>query len=310
MSKTESKKSANSVKIIEVGPRDGLQNEKQILDIESKFQFALDLIDAGLKTVELTSFVRADRIPQMADAADLFTRVKKYFGDDFEKFNFPCLVPNLKGFENSQKVGVSEIALFTATSEEFNKKNINATIEESLNRFDQVMQEVDQSRMKVRGYISTVFGCPYQGETSIETLLKVSEHLFKQGVYEISLGDTIGVAHPEQVNTILERLKNEFDSDKFALHFHDTHGRAVANAYEAFRLGFTSFDASAGGLGGCPYAKGATGNVATEDLVEMFQLMGVDTGIDLKKLAQASSKVLKKINRESESRVHRLIMQS
>jgi hydroxymethylglutaryl-CoA lyase len=297
----------SQVKIIEVGPRDGLQNEKQILDIETKFQFILDLVEAGLNTVELTSFVRADRIPQMADAAELFAKVKSHFGKDFSKINFPCLVPNQKGYENSQKVGVSEIALFTATSEEFNKKNINATIDESLARFDQVMESAKADSIPVRGYISTVFGCPYQGETSVDILLKVSEHLLNKGVYEISLGDTIGVAQPAQVSMILERIKKEFKTENFALHFHDTHGRAVANAYEAYRLGFRSFDASAGGLGGCPYAKGATGNVATEDLVEMFNLMNVETGINLDKLVSASSKVLKMINRESESRVHKLI---
>lgn len=297
-----------AVKIIEVGPRDGLQNEKVILDLETKVQFILDLIQAGCRNVELTSFVRADRIPQMQDAGECYSRVKQELADQFQKLSLPCLVPNLKGYENSQKVGVREIALFTATSEEFNKKNINATIDESLERFDVVMTKANEDQVKVRGYISTVFGCPYQGETSLDILLRLCEHLLKCGVYEISLGDTIGVAQPQQVAKILEKIKQNFGTDEFALHFHDTKGRALANIYAAYQLGFKAFDSSAGGLGGCPYAKGATGNVATEDLVEFFGSMGVATGIDNKLLALASEKVFKKLNRASESKIHRLLL--
>lgn len=296
------------VKIIEVGPRDGLQNEVKILDIDTKVQFIMELLQAGCHTVELTSFVRPDKIPQMQDAAQCFERVKQELGQKFNEYSLPCLVPNIKGYENSQNVGVQEIALFTATSEEFNKKNINATIEESLERFDLVMAQAKADQVKVRGYISTVFGCPYEGETSVDILYKLCEHLLNQGVYEISLGDTIGVAHPEQVENILAGIKSRFATDNFALHFHDTHGRAIANIYQAYKLGFGAFDASAGGLGGCPYAKGATGNVATEDVLALFDKMGVTTGIDIRQVAKASQKVLEKLNRTSESKIHQLLV--
>ncbi|MFX3675627.1 MAG: hydroxymethylglutaryl-CoA lyase [bacterium] len=290
-----------SVRIIEVGPRDGLQNEKKILGTQTKADFILKLLAAGFQTIEATSFVRPDKIPQMADAHQLMKLLSEK-GADFSKL--PCLVPNLKGLELAQSLGVKEVAVFTATSEEFNKKNINAGIDESFKRISEVCQAARQSGQKVRGYVSTVFGCPYEGKTSLDTLKKVTMSLFDLGCYEVSLGDTIGIGHPEQVKTVYQSIKSEFDTQKIAWHFHDTRGIALANIYSAYQEGARVFDASAGGLGGCPYAKGASGNVASEDVVQMFELMGVSTGVDLTKLTEASSLILKSLGRESASKAY------
>lgn len=289
----------NKVSIIEVGPRDGLQNEKNILSLEVKTKLIELLVDAGFKTIEPTSFVRPEKIPQMADSKDLFKAILKHA----EKgVIFPALVPNQKGFENSIEAGARWIALFTATSNTFNKKNTNATIEESIERFKEFTPQALEKEQMIRGYVSTVFGCPYEGETSIDELLKVCEKLFKLGVYEISLGDTIGVANPLQVKTIISELKKNFDLDKFAMHFHDTEGMALANIFSSYEEGMTVFDSSVAGLGGCPYASGATGNVATDDVVNMFHKMNVETGINEDKLHLASEYVLKELNKTSSSK--------
>ncbi|MBH48801.1 MAG: hydroxymethylglutaryl-CoA lyase [Halobacteriovorax sp.] len=290
-----------SVRIIEVGPRDGLQNEKKILDTQTKVDFILMLIAAGFQTIEATSFVRPDKIPQMADAEQLMKLLANK-GADLSKL--PCLVPNLKGLELAQNLGVKEIAVFTATSEEFNKKNINASIDESFKRIAEVCREAKHSGQKIRGYVSTVFGCPYEGKTSLDSLKKVTQALFDLGCYEVSLGDTIGVGQPEQVKSVYQTVKSHFDSQKIAWHFHDTKGIALANIYSAYQEGARVFDSSAGGLGGCPYAKGASGNVASEDVVQMFELMGVSTGVDLEKLTAASSLILKALGRESASKAY------
>lgn len=289
-----------SVRIIEVGPRDGLQNEKVILDCAQKVKFIDMLAEAGLSTIEITSFVRADRIPQMGDATELFNIIKekKYFSS----IHSPCLVPNLKGMEIAIKNGVTEIAIFTATSNTFNQKNINATIEESLERFVPVMKLAKENGIRVRGYISTVFGCPYEGETSIEVLMSTLKSLKEMGCYEVSLGDTIGVANPLQVKTILERVFKEYDPKEIAMHFHDTRGLALANILASLEMGATNFDSSAAGLGGCPYAKGATGNVATEDVVYMLESMGISTGVDMKKLSSASEYILSCLNKTTASK--------
>jgi len=290
-----------SVRIVEVGPRDGLQNEKTILDTNSKMQFIEMLIEAGFSTIEATSFVRSEKIPQMSDAKELIEGLKA------KSINFdmlPCLVPNLKGFEIANDLGIKEIAVFTATSEEFNKKNINATIDESLERIRLDCLEAQKQKVKVRGYISTVFGCPYEGDTSLDTLKLVLDKLFSFGCYEVSLGDTIGIGHPEQVKKIYQFLKATTDMSKIAWHFHDTRGMALANIYSAYQEGARTFDSSAGGLGGCPYAKGASGNVASEDVVQMFDLMGISTGIDLSKLVKASTFILSKLGRSSASKAY------
>ena len=290
----------SKVNIVEVGPRDGLQNENQVIDSIDKVKYIEMLASSGLKTVEATSFVRADRIPQMADGEKVFNLLKKK--ESLKTVNLPCLVPNLKGLDKAIEAGVKEISVFTATSDTFNQKNINATTKESLERLEIVMKKATESKIKIRGYISTVFGCPYEGKTSLDNLIEISKTLLDLGAYEISLGDTIGVGHPLQVKNILECLKKDFSLDKFALHFHDTRGLALANILIGLELGITTFDSSSGGLGGCPYAKGATGNVATEDVVNMLESMGVNTGIDMDKLSKASLFILKKLNKETESK--------
>jgi hydroxymethylglutaryl-CoA lyase len=294
--------------IIEVGPRDGLQNEKTVLATEDKAKFIELLAQAGLSTIEITSFVRADKIPQMGDAKELFSQLNT--NDWFKKLNSPCLVPNLKGLEIAKDLGVSEIAIFTATSNTFNQKNINATIEESFDRFKPVVDEATKSKMKLRGYVSTVFGCPYEGETSVKTLIESCHRLFDLGVYEISLGDTIGVANPLQVKNILTDLKKEFSLDRFAMHFHDTRGLATSNIVAALEMGSTRFDASAGGLGGCPYAKGSTGNVATEDVVYLLESMGINTGVDIAKLVKATTFISAKLGKASSSKFYKAYMAS
>jgi hydroxymethylglutaryl-CoA lyase len=288
------------IRIVEVGPRDGLQNEKTILSTEDKFQFISALCESGLRTIEVTSFVKAPAIAQMADAAELFTKVKGLLPK--HNISFPCLVPNIKGYEAARNLGVKEIAIFTATSDSFTKKNINVTIDESFEKMKEVTAAAKKDGILVRGYISTAFGCPYEGNMDIKKLLSVAKRLFDLGVYEVSVGDTIGVAQPQQVRSFIRILKSEFSIGKIAMHFHDTRGMALTNIYVSLEEGITTFDSSAGGLGGCPYAMGATGNVATEDVWYLMHSQGLDTGIDIKKLAQASKFILEKINRQTESK--------
>lgn len=290
-----------NVRIVEVGPRDGLQNEKRVLPLQDKVRFIEDLANAGIKTIEATSFVRPDKIPQMGDAAELFTKVSPLLS---RGISLPCLVPNLKGLEGALSVGVKEIALFSATSDTFNKRNINATIDESLARLEEVAREARAQGMKLRGYVSTVFGCPYEGETSVDQLKLVAQKLIDFGCYDVSLGDTIGVGHPLQVKKIISALRTDFDLNSFSMHFHDTRGLAVANVMASLEEGMNSFDSSAGGIGGCPYAKGASGNVATEDLLYLFESLGIETGIDRKKVYLASAKILHLLGKSSLSKVH------
>ena len=286
------------IRIVEVGPRDGLQNEKSIIPTEDKLQFIKLLAEAGLKSVEVTSFVKAPAIPQMADAVELFTKVKA----EVTGIALPCLVPNLKGYETAKSLGVKEIAVFTATSDSFTKKNINATIDESFERMKEVTDHANKDGVLVRGYVSTAFGCPYEGTMPVNKLIEVTKRLFELGVYEVSIGDTIGVASPGQVRAYLRDLKNEFSLGKLAMHFHDTRGMASTNIYVSLEEGVTTFDSSAGGLGGCPYAKGATGNVATEDVWYLLHSQGLDTGINIEKLSLASRFILEKLNRQTESK--------
>jgi len=287
------------IRIVEVGPRDGLQNEKTILSTEDKFNFIAALAESGLKSIEVTSFVKAPAIPQMADAVELFTKVKNELSG---RTSFPCLVPNLKGYETARNLGVKEIAIFTATSDSFTKKNINATVDESFERMKEVTGAAKKDNVMIRGYVSTAFGCPYEGTMDVKRLINVTKRLFELGVYEVSIGDTIGVAIPQQVRSYIKALKSEFPIGKLAMHFHDTRGMALTNIYVSLEEGITTFDSSAGGLGGCPYAKGATGNVATEDVWYLLNSQGLDTGIDIAKLAEASKMILEKINRQTESK--------
>jgi hydroxymethylglutaryl-CoA lyase len=286
------------IKIVEVGPRDGLQNEKTILKTEDKLKFIELLSLSGLQTIEVTSFVKPEAIPQMADAIELFTKVKSLSST----INFPCLVPNLKGYETAKALGVKEIALFSATSDSFTKKNVNATVEETFERMQDVAAAAIKDGVRIRGYISTSFGCPYEGKMDVAKLHNVTEGFFKLGAYEVSIGDTIGVATPKQVREYIQSLKKSFQVEKMAMHFHDTRGMALTNIHVSLEEGITTFDSSAGGLGGCPYAKGATGNVATEDVWYLMQSQGLETGIDIKKLSEASKFILEKINKQTESK--------
>jgi hydroxymethylglutaryl-CoA lyase len=288
------------IKIVEVGPRDGLQNEKTILSTDDKFEFIKLLSHSGLKKIETTSFVKASSIPQMGDALELFTKVNVELAHT--NVSFPCLVPNIKGYEIARSLGVEEIALFSATSDSFTKKNVNATVDETFERMKEVAQEAKKDGILVRGYISTAFGCPYEGTMSVKKLSAVAKKFFDLGVYEVSIGDTIGVATPGQVKDYLNVLKTQFPLDKMAMHFHDTRGMALTNIYVSLELGITTFDSSAGGLGGCPYAKGATGNVATEDVWYLINSLGLQSGIDIEKLAAASKFILNKIGRTTESK--------
>ena len=288
------------VRIVEVGPRDGLQNEKSIVSLQDKISFIKKLKAAGLHEIEATSFVRAEKIPQMGDGAEL---LKKLLEDsDLKDIKLISLVPNLKGLNDAISAGASEIAVFTSTSNTFNQKNINASIDESLKKIEEVSKTAIANNIRVRGYISTVFGCPYEGKTSLQELKRVASILESMGVYEISLGDTIGVANPLQVADTLKFLLKDFKPQFFSMHFHDTRGMALANILTSLEFGMTSFDSSAGGLGGCPYAAGASGNVATEDLVYLMHSLGIETGVDLKKLTEASMYILSQLKRESPSK--------
>jgi len=288
------------IKIVEVGPRDGLQNEKSVLSTEDKLQFISLLAETGLKTIEVTSFVKPEAIPQMSDAVELFKQVTAKF--DKTGINFPCLVPNLKGYETAKSLGVKEIALFSATSDSFTKKNVNATVDETFEKMSEVASLALKDNIRVRGYISTAFGCPYEGRMDVKKLLIVTERFFKLGAYEVSVGDTIGVAVPTQVKDYIKELKKNFPVEKLAMHFHDTRGMALVNIKTSLEEDITTFDSSAGGLGGCPYAKGATGNVATEDVWYLMQSLGLETGIDIQKLAEASKFILEKVNKPTESK--------
>lgn len=287
------------IKIVEVGPRDGLQNEKSIIATEDKLEFIKLLSLSGLKVIETTSFVKPSAIPQMTDAKELWTKLKPH---QLDTINYPCLVPNLKGYETARDLGVKEIALFSATSNTFTQKNINSTVKESFKRMKEVSEEAKKDGIRMRGYISTAYGCPYEGPVPLKNLIQVAEDFFKLGVYEISIGDTIGVATPGQVERSLKDLTSLAGLDKIAFHFHDTRGMALANILVALEKGASIFDSAAGGLGGCPYAKGATGNVATEDVFYLLESLGLNTGIDLEKLVQASKFILAKTGKETPSK--------
>jgi len=290
-----------AVKIVEVGPRDGLQNEKAIIPAAAKIGFINRLSETGLKTIEATSFVSPKWIPQLADAEEVFKGIKKKPG-----VAYPVLVPNEKGMERALACGAREIAVFTAASESFNQKNINASIAESIERFKPVMAMAAKAGVRVRGYISTVIGCPYEGAIRPEAVAKVAKELAAIGCYEISLGDTIGVGTPVKAQAMLKAAAAEVPMDKLAVHFHDTYGQALANIHACLELGVAVVDSSTSGLGGCPYAKGATGNVATEDVLFMLTGMGIDTGVDMGRLLAAGAYISETLNRAPESKLGRI----
>ena len=290
-----------SVKIVEVGPRDGLQNEKGVISAADKIKFIDLLSDTGLKTIEATSFVSPKWVPQLADADEVYKGIQKRAG-----VSYPVLVPNEKGMERALAAGVKEIAVFTAASESFNQKNINASIAESIERFKPVMAMAAKAGVKVRGYISTVIGCPYEGAIQPEAVARVAKELAAIGCYEISLGDTIGVGTPVKAQAMLKAAAAEVPMPRLAVHFHDTYGQALANIHACLELGVAVVDSSTSGLGGCPYAKGATGNVATEDVLFMLTGMGIGTGVDMSKLLAAGSFISGVLNRTPESKLGRI----
>ena len=271
------------IHIVEVGPRDGLQNEKVTIPTEAKIDYITALADAGLTTIEAGAFVSPKWVPQMADTAEVYRNIPKDPGVDY-----PVLVPNMRGLDRAIETGVKSISIFTAASETFNQRNINMTIDESFINYAPVAARARAEGMRVRGYVSTAFGCPYEGDVAPEKVLEVSARLLDLGCYEVSVGDTIGVGTPVQVQGVIGMLLQVIPASKLAMHFHDTRGTALANTLAALEMGIPTFDASSGGLGGCPYAPGASGNMATEDLVYMLEKMGIDTGVDLKLLVAAS----------------------
>jgi hydroxymethylglutaryl-CoA lyase len=271
------------VHIVEVGPRDGLQNEKVTIPTAAKIDYITALADAGLTTIEAGAFVSPKWVPQMADTAEVYRNIPKDPGVDY-----PVLVPNMRGLDRAIEAGVKSIAIFTAASETFNQRNINMTIDESFINYAPVAARARAEGMRVRGYVSTAFGCPYEGDVPPEKVLEVSARLLDLGCYEVSVGDTIGVGTPVQVQGVIGMLLQVIPPSKLAMHFHDTRGTALANSLAALEMGIPTFDASSGGLGGCPYAPGASGNMATEDLVYMLEKMGIDTGVDMTRLVAAS----------------------
>src|SRR5437764_593931 len=274
----------DTVKVVEVGPRDGLQNEKITIPTEAKIEYITALADSGLKVIEAGAFVSPKWVPQMADTAEVYREIPKDPGVEF-----PVLVPNMKGLERAIEAGVKSIAIFTAASDTFNKRNINMTIDESFVNYAPVATRARAEGMRVRGYISTAFGCPYEGEVAPEKVLEVSARLLDLGCYEVSVGDTIGVGTPMQVQGVIGMLLQVIPASKLAMHFHDTRGTALANTLAALEMGIATFDASSGGLGGCPFAPGASGNLATEDLIYMLDHMGIETGVALDRVVAASS---------------------
>nr|WP_174505844.1 hydroxymethylglutaryl-CoA lyase [Acinetobacter sp. Marseille-Q1620] len=284
------------VKIVEVGPRDGLQNEKTPLSIEQRKSFILDLMQTGLKNIEVGSCVSPKWVPQMANSTDLFLSLPKD-----KHINLSLLTPNLKGFEQAKAVGCKEIAVFTAASESFTQKNINCTIDESFEKFADVLAQAKADEIKVRGYVSCMVDCPYEGAIAPVQVLKVTQKLLEMGCYEVSLGETIGTATPDRVKKVWDICLSEIGSHLLAGHFHNTYGMAIANIYQSLEQGIRIFDSSISGLGGCPYAKGAAGNVATEDLYYLLSNMGFETGIHLDELMLASKNINHVLNRHNPS---------
>lgn len=286
------------VRIVEVGPRDGLQNEKQFIQTEDKVQLIVLLANSGLTHIEATSFVNPKWIPQLSDSV---TVAKQLPSPDAIRYS--ALVPNIRGLEMALQTGMKEIAIFMSASETHNKKNINKSIKDTFSVLREVAQQALSNGIKVRGYVSTVFGCPYEGNVPTQSVVSITEELFKMGVYEVSLGDTIGVATPKQVKEKLADLLYFFPSEQLAGHFHDTRGTGLANVYVALECGLRAFDSSIGGLGGCPYAPGASGNICTEDLVYMVEGMGMKTGVNIAKLVVASAFVQEKLGRSLPSKM-------
>ncbi|XP_034943075.1 hydroxymethylglutaryl-CoA lyase, mitochondrial [Chelonus insularis] len=292
---------SNFIRVVEVGPRDGLQNEPKLLPTPIKIELINQLSTTGLKTIEATSFVSPKWIPQMQDNTAVFQGINKN-----SEISYPVLVPNLKGLESALTVGVKEIAIFGAASESFSLKNINCSIDESMRRFKEVIKKARESKLKIRGYVSCIAGCPYEGDVSPTSVAKISALMLEEGCYEISLGDTIGVGTPKKINSVLKEIKSLSTAgnlQEFAIHCHDTYGQAIANIYASLEYGIRVFDSSVAGLGGCPYAAGASGNVATEDLLYLLHNEGFNTGVDLNAVIKIGDWISNELGRKSQSKV-------
>nr|WP_279243473.1 hydroxymethylglutaryl-CoA lyase [Candidatus Litorirhabdus singularis] len=293
----------DKVRIVEVGARDGLQNEQATVPVPVRIELIQQLADAGLSAIEAGSFVNPKWIPQMAASEDVFAGLQKR-----PNTQYAALTPNLQGFERALAAGADEVAVFAAASEAFSQKNINCSISESLKRFEPVMIAAAKAGIPVRGYTSCVLGCPYEGESDPQIVLQVTRALLDMGCYEVSLGDTIGTGTAGSMTTLLEVLLAELPAASLAVHCHDTYGQALANILVALQLGIATVDASVAGLGGCPYAKGATGNVATEDVVYLLQGLGIDCGVDLERLIAAGQFISQHLQRSNQSRVAQALL--
>lgn len=292
----------SQVKIVEVGPRDGLQNEKQLVPTEIKIELINRLAEAGIRAIEATSFVSPKWVPQMGDNTAVMHGIKKHSATVY-----PVLTPNLQGFDAAIQAGATEVAIFAAASESFSRKNINCSIAESLKRFEPILSAASALEIPVRGYVSCVVGCPYEGTVAPAQAASVAKTLFDMGCYEVSLGDTIGVGNPTSIHKLIEACASQVPITKLAGHYHDTYGMAIANIYASLQMGMAVFDSSIAGLGGCPYAQGASGNVATEDVVYLLQGLGIETGIDLAKLAAIGDWISLAINRPNGAKAGRAI---
>jgi hydroxymethylglutaryl-CoA lyase len=292
--------SSDHVRIVEVGARDGLQNEKTLLPAAVKIELIDRLSDTGLQTIEATSFVSPQWVPQLADAAEVFGGIRRKAG-----VAYPVLVPNMQGYQRALAAGATDVAVFTAASEAFNRRNINASIDESIERFAPVLEQARADDVRVRGYVSTVLGCPYQGDVPVSDVVRVAQRLHRMGCHEISLGDTIGVGTPAKARAMLRAVAGEVPMAALAVHFHDTYGQALANILACLEEGVRVVDSAVSGTGGCPYAKGATGNVASEDVVYMLHGMGLQTGVDLDKLIATGAWLATQLHKETASRVTR-----
>jgi len=284
--------------IIEVGPRDGLQNERSFVPTAAKVELINLLAKSGLKQIEVTSFVSPKAIPQLADNEAVFTAIDKHEG-----VTFSALVPNEQGIKKAISLNVKKIAIFTAASESFNQRNINCTITESIERFTPIIKLARENKIEIRAYISCVLGCPYEGNIKPSQVADVTERLLKLGVDELSLGDTIGVGTPKQTKELIKEISSIMPISNIAMHFHDTYGQAVANTYASLDCGINRFDSSVAGLGGCPYAEGASGNVATEDLLYLFSGLGIKTGVDIYQVVSAGDMICKTLGRKNQSKV-------
>lgn len=286
------------VRLVEVGPRDGLQNESRPISVDDKVRLIDDLSAAGLQQIEAGSFVSPKWVPQMAGSGEVFSRIQRR-----EQVIYSALTPNMKGFEDALQADVVEVAVFAAASQTFSQRNINCSISESLERFVPIMAAAGLHGLRVRGYVSCVLGCPYEGEVPVQQVAAVANELIAMGCHEVSLGDTIGVGTPSAVRQLLNEVAAQIPRNKLAGHFHDTYGQALANVYASLLEGISVFDTSVAGLGGCPYAKGASGNVATEDVLYMLNGMGIVTGVDLDRVIQAGQRICEVMQRRNQSRV-------